>query len=107
VSGLILRIGEVSSGVTGRSSIFVPMHSIAFANYFRGCVTGKVIENIRGSIEDPAKPGNYRWDILDGYDGDEKNSLQDSPKLQEKVRRVVTQGFIDPEDWNGVRLKLT
>ena len=24
------------------------------------------------------------------------------PEIQEKVRRVVTQGHIDPEDFNGV-----
>jgi hypothetical protein len=24
------------------------------------------------------------------------------PDLQEKVKRVITQGFIDPEDFNGV-----
>jgi len=39
---------------------------------------------------------------LDGFDGDEKNSLDKHPDLQEKVKRVITQGFIDPEDWNGV-----
>lgn len=62
---------------------------------------------MRNYLEDPAKPGTYRWDFLDGYDGDEKNSLAKHPDLQEKVRRVVTQGFIDPEDWNGVSIRIS
>jgi hypothetical protein len=59
---------------------------------------------LRNFLEDPARPGVYRWDYLDGYDGEEKNSLERHPDLQEKVRRVITQGYIDPEDFNGVRL---
>jgi hypothetical protein len=59
---------------------------------------------MRDNLEDPNQPGVYRWDFLDGYDGGEKHSLDHHPDLQEKVRRVVTQGFIDPEDWNGVSL---
>ncbi|CZT50664.1 uncharacterized protein RSE6_11689 [Rhynchosporium secalis] len=66
-----------------------------------GCVTGKILENIRKSIEVPGEPGQYQWDMLDGYDSGDKNSLDKDPKLQEKVRRCITQGFIDPEDWNG------
>ena len=73
--------------------------------YFRGCVTGHQLQNIRNNLEDPNSPGTYRWDFLDGYEGDEKNSLDKHPELQEKVRRVITQGFIDPEDFNGVSLK--
>lgn len=41
-------------------------------------------------------------DALDGYDTDDKGSLQGHPDMQEKVRRVINQGFIDPEDFNGV-----
>lgn len=67
-------------------------------------MTGKQIENIRNYLEDPDKPGTYRFDYLDGYEGDEKNSLDKHPDLQDKVRRVITQGFIDPDDFNGVRL---
>ncbi|KIN07976.1 hypothetical protein OIDMADRAFT_110631 [Oidiodendron maius Zn] len=66
-----------------------------------GCVTGHQLQNIRNNLEDPNSPGTYRWDFLDGYEGDEKNSLDKHPELQEKVRRVITQGFIDPEDFNG------
>lgn len=70
----------------------------------RGCVSGFQIEKIRNALEDPENPGVYRWDFLDGYEGDEKNSLDKHPELQDKVRRVITQGFIDPEDFNGVSL---
>ncbi|KAF4632762.1 hypothetical protein G7Y89_g5362 [Cudoniella acicularis] len=66
-----------------------------------GCVSGKQLQNLRNYLEDPEKPGTYRWDYLDGYDDDDKSSLKHHPDLQDKVRRVVTQGFIDPEDWNG------
>ena len=72
--------------------------------HIRGCVTGAQLQNMRNNLEDPENPGVYRWDFLDGYEGDEKNSLDKYPDLQEKVRRVITQGFIDPEDFNGVSL---
>ncbi|CCU77469.1 zf-PARP type zinc finger protein [Blumeria hordei DH14] len=65
-----------------------------------GCVTGKVLLNIREAL-DPAGSGNYDWDLLDGYQGSEKNSLNNFPELQAKVRRVISQGFIDYEDFNG------
>jgi hypothetical protein len=70
-------------------------------------VTGKVLENMRKGIEDPDKPGIYRWDYLDGYDGEDKHGLQGHPELQEKVRRVISQGFIDAEDWKGVSTVLS
>ncbi|QSZ36971.1 hypothetical protein DSL72_009063 [Monilinia vaccinii-corymbosi] len=68
-----------------------------------GCVTGKQLENLRKYLEDERKPnsGSYLWDKMDGYNDGGKGSLDDHPELQEKVRRVVTQGFIDPEDWKG------
>ncbi|KAH8816821.1 hypothetical protein F5884DRAFT_853250 [Xylogone sp. PMI_703] len=68
-----------------------------------GCVTGKQLQNIRKFLEgeDKIGSGEYRWDFLDGYEGEEKNSLDKYPELQEKVRRCITQGFIDPEDFNG------
>jgi len=49
-------------------------------------------------------PDEYDFDMLDGYDDDDPSGLKDQPELQEKVRRVITQGFIDPEDWNGVSM---
>ena len=71
----------------------------------RGCVTGKQLENLRGAL-DPTESGEYDWNALDGYDGEgnEKGSLDHHPDLQEKVKRVITQGFIDPEDFNGVSI---
>ncbi|POS87861.1 hypothetical protein EPUL_000220, partial [Erysiphe pulchra] len=66
-----------------------------------GCVTGKILQNIRNAL-DHNDSGEYSWDALDGYQGaDEKSSLEHFPDLQEKVRRVVTQGYIDPEDFKG------
>lgn len=67
-----------------------------------GCVTGKQLENLREYLEEPGEPGTYRWDFFDGYDDEGVSGLVNHPDLQEKVRRVVTQGFIDPEDFNGV-----
>jgi len=67
-----------------------------------GCVTGVQIQNLRTYLEE--SPGNYQWDMLDGYEEDSKSGLANYPDLQEKVRNVITQGFIDPEDWNGVRI---
>ncbi|KAM3066546.1 hypothetical protein ACMFMG_002261 [Clarireedia jacksonii] len=68
-----------------------------------GCVTGKQLENLRLYLEgdDNHGSGEYRWDFLDGYDDSGKGGLDGHPDLQEKVRRVVEQGFIDPEDWKG------
>lgn len=34
--------------------------------------------------------------------GDVLNSGSDHPEVQEKIRRVIKQGHIDPEDFNGV-----
>lgn len=67
----------------------------------RGCISGKQLQNLRTYLEDPAKPGTYRWDMLDGYEDGGKGGLDNAPDLQEKVRRVITQGFVDAEDWNG------
>ncbi|KAI3321420.1 zf-PARP-domain-containing protein [Xylariaceae sp. AK1471] len=57
-----------------------------------GCVSGKTISNIQESI---GKDGDYDWDMLDGYD-----EIPDAD-IQEKIRRVVNQGHIDAEDFNG------
>jgi hypothetical protein len=61
------------------------------------------LQNIREYMADPEKPGEYLWDRLDGYEGEEHNCLDKSPDLQEKVKLAITQGFIDPDDFNGVR----
>ncbi|THV46888.1 hypothetical protein BGAL_0352g00090 [Botrytis galanthina] len=64
-----------------------------------GCVTGKQLENMRNYLEDGK--GGYMFDKMDGYNDGGKGSLDDHPEMQEKVRRVVIQGYIDPEDWKG------
>jgi hypothetical protein len=66
-----------------------------------GCVSGKQLQSVRAYL-DPEGTGNYQWDHLDGYDSGDKGSLDAHPDLQEKIRRVITQGYIDEEDFNGV-----
>jgi len=105
--GSLTRIVVVGRGSTGKSNSQNPSSVICrglqkLISHDRGCVSGKQIQNLRDILEDPAKPGIYRWDYLDGYEGEDKNSLDKHPDLQEKVRRVIEQGHIDPEDWNGV-----
>ncbi|KAI0412412.1 hypothetical protein F5X98DRAFT_322014 [Xylaria grammica] len=57
-----------------------------------GCVSGKTISNLQESLQ---KDDGYDWDMLDGYDE------IDDPEIKEKIRRVVKQGHIDAEDFNG------
>ncbi|KAL1871979.1 hypothetical protein VTK73DRAFT_1809 [Phialemonium thermophilum] len=59
-----------------------------------GCVSGAVIQSIRDTVG--LESGNVDWDAIDGYD-----ELAEHPDVQEKIRRVVTQGHIDPEDFKG------
>lgn len=56
--------------------------------HLRGCVTPKVIENLKVSIED-------NMDLFDGYD-------ELPGEAQEKMRRVLEQGHVDDDDWRGV-----
>lgn len=65
-------------------------------------MTGAQLLNMRNYLGKP--DGTYQWDALDGYEGGEKNSLDHHPDLQEKVRDAITNGFIDPDDFNGVCL---
>ncbi|ORY67259.1 uncharacterized protein BCR38DRAFT_472708 [Pseudomassariella vexata] len=58
-----------------------------------GCVSGKSIANLQSNIK---RGDGYEWDRIDGYD-----ELDDHPDVQEKIRRVIAQGHIDPEDFNG------
>ncbi|TGJ81433.1 hypothetical protein E0Z10_g7329 [Xylaria hypoxylon] len=57
-----------------------------------GCVSGKTVSNVQESIK---KDDGYEWDMLDGYDE------IDDPDIKEKIQRVVKQGHIDAEDFNG------
>ncbi|KAI1182565.1 hypothetical protein F5B17DRAFT_419891 [Nemania serpens] len=57
-----------------------------------GCVSGKTISNVQESIK---KGDDYDWEMLDGYD-----EISDAD-IKAKIQRVVTQGHIDAEDFNG------
>jgi hypothetical protein len=80
----------------------------------RGCVSGLVIKNIRDAIS-KGEDDDYAWDAIDGYDELESVSCEPHialcllltsdrahPDIQEKIRRVIKQGHIDPKDFNGV-----
>ncbi|KAK3335427.1 hypothetical protein B0T19DRAFT_7934 [Cercophora scortea] len=60
-----------------------------------GCVSGEQIHNIREKIGQDAH-GEYKWDFIDGWE-----ELEADPELKAKVQRVIKQGHIDPEDFNG------
>lgn len=50
---------------------------------------------------DTSDPDSYRFDMLDGFDDEmEKDPLSEEQK--EKIKKALIQGFIDPEDFNGV-----
>ncbi|KAK2697032.1 hypothetical protein QWA68_005262 [Fusarium oxysporum] len=59
-----------------------------------GCVSGQQLENVRELCQQG--DGSFDCDLIDGYD-----ELGEHPDVQEKVRRCVNQGFIDPEDFKG------
>ncbi len=54
----------------------------------RGCITPRVIANLKNVIED-------NLDLFDGYDELPEHE-------QEKMRRALEQGHVDDEDWKGV-----
>ncbi|KAL2129067.1 hypothetical protein VTI74DRAFT_8282 [Chaetomium olivicolor] len=60
-----------------------------------GCVSGEQCTNMQKKLGKDSS-GEYRWDMLDGWE-----ELQEHPDAVEKVKRVITQGHIDPEDFNG------
>ncbi|KLP21425.1 transcriptional regulator atrx [Fusarium fujikuroi] len=59
-----------------------------------GCVSGQQLENVRELCQQG--DGSFDCDLIDGYD-----ELDEHPDVQEKVRRCINQGFIDPEDFKG------
>ena len=107
--GLTTRSLVISNGDTGKHSTcldHIQNHIIIISHFVyktniscRGCVSGFQLQGLRNLLVDPEEPDTYRWDRLDGYDGDEKNSLDKHPDLQEKVRRAVENGCIDPEEY--------
>ncbi|KAL2169718.1 hypothetical protein VTG60DRAFT_5771 [Thermothelomyces hinnuleus] len=60
-----------------------------------GCVSGEQVVNIQQKIGKDSN-GEYRWDAIDGWE-----DLEDRPDIREKIKRVIRQGHIDPEDFNG------
>ncbi|KAK7952271.1 uncharacterized protein PG986_007999 [Apiospora aurea] len=65
-----------------------------------GCVSGKQLQNLQAAIynSDGAGGDVYDWAKIEGFD-----ELAEFPELQARVRRVVAQGHIDDEDFNGVQ----
>ncbi|KAK4136964.1 zf-PARP-domain-containing protein, partial [Trichocladium antarcticum] len=61
-----------------------------------GCVSGEQVTNMQSKIG-KGSDGEYQWDMLDGWE-----ELEDHPDIIAKVQRVIKQGHIDPEDFNGV-----
>lgn len=78
----------------------------------RGCVSGEQIKHLRDNID---RNGSFDFDMIDGWEDLEYATwfcevvcitdfdYRDNPDVQEKIKRVVEQGHIDPEDFNGVR----
>ncbi|AEO54679.1 hypothetical protein MYCTH_2297494 [Thermothelomyces thermophilus ATCC 42464] len=60
-----------------------------------GCVSGEQVVHIQQKIGKDSN-GEYRWDAIDGWE-----DLEDRPDIREKIKRVIRQGHIDPEDFNG------
>ncbi|CAP67595.1 uncharacterized protein PODANS_1_14880 [Podospora anserina S mat+] len=60
-----------------------------------GCVSGETISNLQEYLSKD-KNGEYNWDMLDGWE-----ELEEYPDLRQKVQRVLNQGHIDAEDFNG------
>ncbi|EGS22977.1 uncharacterized protein CTHT_0014560 [Thermochaetoides thermophila DSM 1495] len=60
-----------------------------------GCVSGEQVVNMQKKYATD-KPGEYNWEAIDGWE-----ELENFPDVQEKVKRVIRQGHIDPEDFKG------
>jgi serine/threonine-protein kinase ATR len=70
--------------------------------------------NLREEIG-KAGNGEYNWDMIDGWEDLEYvpasgllgscvvlTMRRNHPDVQEKIKRVIKQGHIDPEDFKGV-----
>ncbi|KAK8089902.1 hypothetical protein PG997_004863 [Apiospora hydei] len=60
-----------------------------------GCVSGRQLQNLQAAIYN-SDGDVYDWARIEGF-----NELAEFPELQARVRRVVAQGHIDDEDFNG------
>lgn len=64
-------------------------------------MTGNQIAHMQEHLALPCHPGQYRWEFMDGLQGDEDNE-RIPEDLQEKFKRAIIEGHVAPEDWNGV-----
>lgn len=60
----------------------------------RGCVTPKIIANLKEIVEEAGDEKDYT--ALDGYE-------ELSPENQAKVREALEQGHVADSEWKGVR----
>ncbi|KAK4219052.1 hypothetical protein QBC37DRAFT_167332 [Rhypophila decipiens] len=60
-----------------------------------GCTSGEIIKHIRADLGRDGN-GDYDWDRLDGWE-----EIVNNTEIRDKVQRVIKQGHIDPEDFNG------
>ncbi|KAK6087840.1 non-ribosomal peptide synthetase protein [Seiridium cupressi] len=58
-----------------------------------GCVSGESIKHLQDAIE---RNGSYDYEMIDGWE-----DLEEHPDVRDKIKRVLEQGHIDPEDFNG------
>ncbi|KAM0816275.1 hypothetical protein AB5N19_02077 [Seiridium cardinale] len=58
-----------------------------------GCVSGESIKHLQDAIE---RNGSYDYEMIDGWE-----ELEEHPDVRDKIKRVLEQGHIDPEDFNG------
>lgn len=64
-------------------------------------MTGAQILNMQAHLAHPTREGEYRWDFMDGLQGEEDN--EHIPEaLQEKFKRAIIEGHVADEDWRGV-----
>ncbi|EQL03334.1 zinc finger domain-containing protein [Ophiocordyceps sinensis CO18] len=59
-----------------------------------GCVSGAQVMHLQEACDEG--DGNLKFDAIDGFD-----ELGDHAEIQEKIRRCVRQGHVDPEDFMG------
>lgn len=64
--------------------------------FHSGCITAKIVENIRKKLEG-IHERDFKVDDVDGFDELENQEDKD------KVTKMFEQGYVDDEDWNGVR----
>lgn len=48
---------------------------------------------MQDNLENVGNAGTYRWDMLDGLEDEDKNSLSGHPELQAKVREAIISGY--------------